>query len=202
MKLRNIGLKAWETALILAFIAAIAAGCVTQQQAELSDKLIRLHVVANSDTDEDQALKLLVRDGILELAGDLTPGCRDAGEAIEVLSSELDTLCGEAERILRENGCELTVAASLEREYCQTTEYDSFTLPAGNYTSLRLKIGEAEGKNWWCVVFPPLCTTGGETAEAFSELGLDGDEVKLITGDGTGVVIRFKLLEWVGELFG
>lgn len=193
------GLKVWELALIAALIISCAAALLTTQQTELSRELVRLHVVAESDSSADQSMKLSVRDRVLETAEKLTDGSKSAAEAHARLSAGLGQLSAAAEDVLRENGSSCSVRVSLEDEYFPTTEYDSFSLPAGRYRALRVSIGRAEGHNWWCVVFPQLCTLDTADAQAFSKLGLEEGQIKLITGSD-GYVIRFKLIEWAERL--
>lgn len=195
----NRRLRRWELALLLGVGLAILGGVwLDAQQAALADKLLRLHVVANSDTGPDQALKLEVRDAVLEQAEALIPAGATLAEAQEVLAGHLEQLaCAGAEVVARE-GYDYPVTASLEEDcWFPTRDYTDFSLPAGEYTALRVVIGEGEGHNWWCVVFPPLCLgsvsqTVEETGQA---TGLTDQEVALITGADEGYVIKFKAVE-------
>lgn len=188
-------LKVWELALIVAFAISAAVSVLTTQQTMLSRGLVRLHVVAESDSTADQSMKLIVRDSVLETVQGLTAGCADAASAELRIASGLESIAAAAETVLRENGSECSVRVSLEDEFFPTTEYESFSLPAGEYRALRVSIGRAEGHNWWCVVFPQLCMAGSADAEVFSELGLDENEIRLIT-ESDGYVVKFKLMEW------
>ena len=194
--------KRFEIALICAVLVSYIAGFVVDCQAqarELSDKLIRLHVVANSDSEADQAMKLAVRDAVLEVIREELKGTAEVSEAREWLAAHRTDIEAIGEQVVREWGADYTVSVSLCREDFPTTEYDNFSLPAGEYESLRIKIGKAEGHNWWCVVFPPVCdqpVIDGDTADA---MGLTGGEVELITQSGRGVAVRFKTIELINK---
>lgn len=190
--------------LLLVFIAAFGLysiqSLVLQQQ--LAKKTIRLHVIANSDRQEDQELKLLVRDAILIETAALTEDCVDAAQAGACLKESLPHLCEIAQAVISSQGKTDAVSVSLEVMSFDTRYYDTFTLPAGDYPSLCIRIGEAAGKNWWCVVFPSLCTAAG--AEAFDEAaqtgGYTGAEQNLISGGEEHYILRFKTLEWLRKL--
>ncbi|MCD8088109.1 MAG: stage II sporulation protein R [Oscillospiraceae bacterium] len=185
-------LRPWEIALFLALVVTFCAGIWAQRtQDRLSGQLIRLHVVANSDSSEDQAEKLQLRDRVLALLSPLLADCETQEEAVAVILENMDAIEALGD-----------VSVSLETEYYPTREYSTFSLPAGEYLSLRVEIGQGQGHNWWCVVFPPLCTEAlaedtGDTADAFNLLS-DEDE-SLITQD-EGYVLRFRLVELWGEL--
>ena len=197
MKKRTIALL--SVLFALAVTAAWTAADAHGLQRELAGKLIRLHVVANSDSGADQTLKLQVRDAVLEQAEMLLAGCGDAAEAEMRLEESLLELEQAAEGVVRAQGYAYPVCASLGWEGYPTRAYDTFTLPAGRYLSLRVTIGAGEGKNWWCVAFPPLCMSA--TTEDFTgraeAAGLTEEELGLITGESRGCAVRFKIIEWV-----
>ncbi|MBQ7872024.1 MAG: stage II sporulation protein R [Oscillospiraceae bacterium] len=185
---------------------ALYAGETLLQQRRLAEKTIRLHVVANSDTEADQAQKLRVRDAVLAQVSVLTADCAGADEARAVLAANLPALERAAQQVLTAEGSDYGVQVSLGTESFDTRRYDTFTLPAGDYPSLRVRIGAARGQNWWCVVFPALCAAAtGDGLEGCARAGgYEGDEVELITGGEEEYVFRFKTLEWLkalGELF-
>ncbi len=193
-------LKKWEIVLMVFAAVIILFGGVLNHDADaLSNKLVRLHVVANSDTKSDQNLKLDVRDTILELLTEKLSGIGDTEKAREIICENLDNIASAARETIIKNGYDYNVKVSLCEESFPTTEYDTFSLPAGIYTSLRIVIGSGAGHNWWCVVYPPLCT---EAATDTSAIGLTNDEVSLITKDCGGAVLRFRLLEILGLLKG
>ena len=197
MEKSNYKLRRWELALLLGVgIAAVLGIWLSGQQADLSDKVIRLHVIANSDTRQDQTLKLQVRDRILADASPYLTGT-DRGEAEKILTSRLPEIAEAGAAAVGEAGYDYPVTVSLEETYFPTKQYTDFAFPAGEYTALRVVIGDGGGKNWWCVVFPPLClgsvTEQVETAAALGEL--DGRDVSLITGETQGYVVKFKAME-------
>lgn len=177
---------------LLAALTATAAALQGEQQA-LAGKLVRLHVVANSDSEQDQALKLQVRDAVLEAS---------EGLEAEDLEAALPRLQAAAQACLREQGSGDPVTVSLGEERFPTRLYDNFALPAGVYRSLRVTIGAGEGHNWWCVAFPSICfrATAAEVQDAAVSAGFTEEEVRLITGDGGGYVLKFKALELLERL--
>jgi len=193
-------IKKWEIALFLAIVISIFAGSLSMRQTELTDNLIRLHVVANSNSEEDQSLKLSVRDAVLEKLSEILDGCRDKEQAEALILNSLDAITEAASEVIAEKGEGFTVSARLDREVYPTVKYDSFTLPAGKYTSLRVVIGEGEGENWWCVVFPPLCFTAAEESISYEEMGISDETLKIITEDSQGYVVKLKLLEWLSDI--
>lgn len=187
-------------AILLFFVLMSVCACVLQtQQARLSAKLIRLHVVAQSDSAHDQAVKLRVRDAVLARADSLLDGAEDAHAALEAGLAEI---AQAAEETLSELGEERTVTVRLGKERFPTREYETFALPAGVYESLRVTIGEGAGHNWWCVVFPSICLTASmdELELAAQTAGLTDGELRLITGTQPRFTLRFRtleLLEWL-----
>ena len=174
-------------------------------EAQIYDAVIRLHVIANSDDDGDQALKMQVRDAVLSVTTEALDGCTDRAEAEKRLTDLLPTLTATAKRALREKGCEDEVTVTLGQEDYPTRHYDSFCFPSGEYLSLRVMIGAAQGQNFWCVLFPPLCmsaaTVGKEKAEEeFISVGLSKDQYAIITEtENTKYRMRFKFLEALQE---
>lgn len=139
---------------------------------KMTDKFLRLHILANSDSREDQELKLKVRDGVLECAAKIISGSDTKEEAEERLSRNLDKIEDAARCVLIGQGSEQKVAVSLGREIFNARDYDDFTLPAGEYDSLMIRLGEANGKNWWCICYPGLCIGASsdiEEAEILTE---------------------------------
>lgn len=197
--------KQWLCLLLAAFAVsgAVAGMLVLREQQAIAQKLVRLHVRANSDTEEDQTIKLQVRDAVLEQVQTVTGNCNSAQEAICLLAEHLPELAQTASRTLQDLGQPNTVRVSLCKESFPTRNYDTFSLPAGDYAALRVDIGAAEGHNWWCVVFPTLCmsaTTDG-MEEAAQAAGFSEDELELMTADTPKVQIKFRLLEFFANLF-
>ena len=168
---------------------------------EIYENVVRLHVLANSDSEEDQALKLKVRDAILEKTSVWLSECPSHEDACALLESRKNELRQIAEEVIRENGYDYPVSILLGEETYPEKSYDSICFPSGEYTSLRVCIGDAEGQNWWCCLFPPLClgssTVSPEDAEdAFISVGLTPDQYKIITRTEKPVYrVRFKILE-------
>ncbi len=196
-------LRLWEAALLLAFGLTLTAGVwASASEGALAGQVLRLHVVANSDSEEDQALKLLARDAVLELASRLLDGVSDRARAEEILSAHLDELAQAGAEALAAQGCSDPVTAEIADQWFPTREYATFSLPAGQYRALRITIGAGAGRNWWCVVFPPLClgSVTEESVETAAGGVLSEDQVALITGQDGGYVLKFRLIEWWQEL--
>ena len=183
-------LRRWESALLIGLACAMLwASALGAEQDALADKVVRLHVVANSDSGADQTLKLQVRDAILaDAASELEGLSRE--EALEQLAQNLPRLGEIAAQTIGEQGYDYPVTVSLKEERFPTKRYDDFALPAGEYMALRVQIGSGGGHNWWCVVFPPLCMGSvEETAQ------LDDRDRALVTGETEGYIVKFKAIE-------
>lgn len=148
-------------ALCMAFLFAYMAWVSLSQQT-LADGLLRLHIIANSDSVQDQQVKLLVRDRVLELTEPLLAEADAQDEVRRILSSHLQQITDAAQQVLTDQGMPYQLSAQMATEYYPTREYDTFSLPAGQYTGLKIRLGAASGHNWWCVVFPPLCTDAAQ----------------------------------------
>ena len=173
-------------------------------EAGIYDNVIRLHVLAESDSERDQALKLSVRDAVLAESEALLEGVTDRADAESVLRVSLPQIKEAAEAALGRAGAPNEVEVSLTREAYPRRTYEAVALPAGEYLSLQVKIGAAEGKNWWCVLFPPLClsaATADREATCLSA-GLTDEQYRLITeSEGGRYKLRFKILEVAQALF-
>lgn len=186
-------------ALLAIVLLSLALG--GQDQRDLASQVVRLHVLANSDDPEDQELKLQVRDAVLQAAEPLLSEVHSQAEAEAALSDSLDEIAQVGQAVVDEAGYDYPVQVELTTSYFPTREYDDFALPAGYYRALRVEIGAAQGHNWWCVVYPPLCSVGVTEIESAS-LGLEPDEIALITQEDTEYVLRFQCAEWWGKLTG
>lgn len=194
--------KAVLAVLIAAFVTAVIYAVPINGETEIYNKVVRLHVIANSDSEEDQALKLAVRDAILEKVSSATENCSSREEAEDVISSMLPEIVKQAKKTLRENGSEYRVSALIGKENYPTREYGDIRLPAGNYSSLRVMIGKAEGKNWWCVLFPPLCTGTAKPDDTLVAAGFTPGEVRILTdSESPEYTLKFRILEIFGSLF-
>ena len=170
-------------------------------EAQIYEKILRLHVIAPSDSEEDQALKLKVRDEILEYSrviGDI----KDVEEARGIYGSQLESIKKIAESTVKDEGYDYDVDVCLGYEYYPTRSYESVKLPAGEYLSLRVMIGEAQGQNWWCVLYPPLCISAASADEELVQAGFTPEQMQIITeGERTKYKIKFKILESAAELW-
>ena len=188
-------LRKWEIALLLALCFTLLTGTwAGAASSRVSGGLVLLHVIAASDDATEQAIKLDVRDAVLSYLEPKLASAADIAGAEALIEANLEGIAAAAESAAQ--GREVNV--TLGEEYYPTREYDTFSLPAGRYQSLRVTLGEGAGHNWWCVVFPPLCLTAAESEAAFEEL--DGETRAIISSDGGGVQFKFRLLELWGEL--
>ncbi len=177
-------------------------------ESEIYDTVVRLHVLANSDTPEDQALKLKVRDEVVKVVTPTVEECKTQAEAIEAIEGIMTEIEDTAARVVKENGYEYSVAVVLGEEYYPTKTYESCAFPEGNYVSLRVLLGEGEGQNWWCCLFPPLCLSAAtedtkkSNEDAFISVGLNADQYKLVTEtENPKYKVRFKILETISSWF-
>ena len=190
-----------EYALILLVATMMLALFPTDAEAEIYKDTIRLHILANSDSNEDQKLKLEIRDRLLTEYGEMLNASGSIAEAEHTANELLPIIKSEAESWISELGYSYGVRVTLTQEWYETREYEDFSLPAGYYTSLRVIIGEGEGKNWWCVMYPPLCMDIA-TEEAPADDGLidySKEELWLIKSDTYNV--KFKILEDLSRVF-
>lgn len=191
------------TVVILVFFLILGI-TPTHGEEQIYEGVLRLHVLANSDSDEDQALKLKVRDAIVEFCTARLFDCKSRDEAETRLNGMMDEIRETAKAALRENGSDFEVRITLGEEDYPRRSYDRLCFPAGRYLSLRVLIGEGKGKNWWCVLFPPLClgaATEQEQKDAFIAAGFTQNQYKVITeSDKVTYKMRFKILEWLEAL--
>ena len=192
--------------LILA-VAMVAGLFPVHGEEEIYDTVVRLHVLANSDTDADQALKLKVRDRVIELVSPAVENCSSQSEAIAAIGGIMNELESAAAEVIAAEGYDYPVSILIGEEYYPTKTYETCAFPSGEYVSLRVCIGEAEGQNWWCCLFPPLClsaaTAKEDNEDAFIQVGLTKDQYGIITETGkTKYKVRFKVLEVLEDWFG
>ena len=190
---------------IVALLLLVVGLLPVYGEEEIYNKVVRLHVLANSDSKEDQAVKLKVRDAILNVTVPLLQDCQTKEEAVALLEANHSVLTETAQIILREQGFDDTVSIEMGLENYPTRTYDSLCFPAGEYISMRVSLGEGEGQNWWCCLFPPLClgvaTVSEKTAEdACISVGFTPTQYKIITESDKPVYrARFKILEYFGK---
>lgn len=187
-------MKIWEISLLLALCFSLCIGTWAQaKQSSLSSSLVRLHVIAVSDDEYEQSLKLRVRDGVLSYISPKLRDVKSAQQAQEIIKNELDGIKAAAESSAEGRSVEVT----LSQEYYPTRNYEKFSLPAGKYQSLRVILGEGEGHNWWCVVFPPLCISAAEQEQAVESMS---EDMRGIVTEEDGYEYKFRILELWGEL--
>lgn len=196
-------MKIISTVLISVIVFLALNGLIpTKEECEIYNSTVRLHVIANSDSEADQAVKLKVRDKILDRVSEIE--AKSKNDALEKITEIKDELCQASRDVLMSEGICDDVSIEIGKEEYPTRYYEDFALPAGEYTSVRVIIGEGNGQNWWCVLYPPLCTASaidyGE--DGYIHVGLTKDQYNLITGAGGEYKIKFKLLEIAKEAFG
>lgn len=192
--MKEYKLKTWELAALCALCVSLCVGTWAQgRQRDISSSLVRLHVIAASDETAEQELKLRVRDNVLEYLTPVLDKAESPEEAQRIINGELTSIKAAVEACAGGR----SVSVTLGQEYYPTREYEGFTLPAGQYQSLRVILGEGKGHNWWCVVFPPLCVSAAEQNKALD--AMSEPERGLIT-EADGYELRFRIVELWGEL--
>lgn len=188
----------------LLFVGLLLAVIPVGGEEALYEEVIRLHVLAESDSPEDQSLKLAVRDAVLaEYGAELGEAVSvdEAGARICLMKDEIEKT---AQAVVEKAGKAYTVSVEYGKEHYPEREYENYRFPAGEYLSLRIRLGSGRGKNWWCVLFPPLCldmATGSPEDDALA-VGLTPEEYRLIRGDSAGGYrVKFKILEILDEAF-
>lgn len=192
-----------------ALVLVTAVSYISWQVNDIEDSVLRLHIVANSDSDEDQALKLKVRDEVVDRCGFLFENCVSAEQSIKTAADNIGFIKYVAEKVITENGYNYNADCQVTQCSFPTKQYERpgdgvVSLPRGEYNALNIKIGAASGKNWWCVMYPPLCFVDGvasvpdETDELLKSQ-LTVSEYELITeSDRPDIKIKFKIAEILG----
>lgn len=192
--------KLWKRVFLCGLIPCLVWGAsLLSDRKALNENLIRFHVVAHSDSEQDQMVKLRVRNAVLEsIQADLQQ-VADITEARDYLLENLPKIQSVTDKTLRSLGVDTTAVVSLTKEAFDTREYDTFRLPAGVYEALRITIGEGEGRNWWCVTFPTLCLPA--TSDGFREMSVGAGFSQSLTDSLSGdMEIHFFLLDALGRL--
>lgn len=186
-------------ACLVLLVSTVWMADVWQDKKVLQENLIRLHVVANSDTKEDQEIKLLVKDAVVAYLQPLVDGFTDKKQAMEFVAGNLSSIQQVANAVLQEHGNKDRAAVYLDSETFDTRHYETFSLPAGIYDSLRIQIGEGKGRNWWCVVFPSLCLPA--TSDGFQDTAVSaGFSDELGNSLAGGKNFRFFILDCFGKI--
>ena len=176
---------------LLLLISAYVAPFI-QTSERISGDVFRLHILANSDEESDQQLKLKVRDAVLEKGQEVFLNCSSLDEIISTCGDNIELFSNAAKECIAENGYDYGVNVYVDKEWFNTREYEDITLPSGIYNALKIEIGEAQGHNWWCVMFPAICLSAVSDSE-INEI-LDEEEVDLINSNQK-YEIRFKIVE-------
>lgn len=188
--------------LAYAYITSKPNNDISTIQQGISHKIIRFHVIANSDSDADQALKLKVKEAVVNYTAELLCNSKSISETEDLLSSHTNDIISIANNVISENDYDYPITAEITDTYFPTKSYGSYTFPPGTYRAFQIKIGEAKGKNWWCVLYPPLCfidishgTVNPESEELLKET-LTTDEFQAVSDEYT-VKYRFKYLTFL-----
>lgn len=184
------------TAIAISLYMAFSCTYFTASAGTVKDNVVRLHILANSNSELDQEVKLKVRDALLETNASILSDTVTKENAKEHFEASKDILLKTAKDTLKDNGFDYNVKITLQEEYFETRVYGNLIFPAGQYTALKVVLGEGEGKNWWCVMFPPLCVPaadGIETKENTADYLTESGE-KIVNG-GNKYIVKFKLLE-------
>ncbi len=193
--------------LIILLGTLLVSGTAGYHQGALSDNILRLHILGNTNSDADQKLKLMVRDRILMEYRDVFAHATNQKDAILRTEKALPKMQKTAENVLRQQGCSQPVSVQMKETSFPTKQYGSVTLPAGKYTAVNICIGKAAGNNWWCVLYPPLCLTEGtvhaeEETLAILKRELSPSDYALLTqSDNISFRMKFKILELLGKIF-
>lgn len=189
--------------LLVIFVFVSALSYVSAVSSNISNSVFRLHVIANSDSTEDQNLKYIVRDELIKYMNEISQNCTTKQEIINLAQKNISNFESIAKKTIQQNGYDYNVSVEIGNFDFPTKSYGDITLPAGNYDSLRVKIGKAEGQNWWCVMFPPLCfvdvTSGIVPEESKQEMkeAMPEEEYSLISEtDNSEISFKFKLIEF------
>ena len=200
---KGIG-KMKKTALysvVILLITLIVAALPTDAEADIYSDTLRLHILASSDSREDQELKLEIRDRLLKKYGDVLASGESIEGAIEITDSKTEEIERDCEEWIAELGYSYGVTVALKKEWYETRDYEDFTLPAGYYSSLRVVIGEGDGKNWWCVMYPPLCLDIATESAPADDGVIDYSDEELLLIKNKGYRVKFKILELLSEAF-
>lgn len=176
-------------------------------QKDIASELLRFHVIANSDSTDDQTVKMKVKEAVIAYLNPYLKDVKEKSEAMNIIKEQLENITEIANNILIDNGFSYTASSELSTSTFPVKVYGDITLPPGEYDALRIELGKAEGKNWWCIMFPQLCfvdvtynVVPEESKDQLKNL-LTDDEYEAIVSDGVDVEVKFKLLEWLKDIF-
>lgn len=193
-------MKIFVKSACIAFVLVVIYSLIPfQAQCDnISNDVFRLHILANSDSDYDQSVKLKVRDKVLEYSKNLFESASSKEEAESLISQNLDDITRVAQNELQNLGCDKTVKAEIKKMYFTTRYYDSYTLPSGMYDALRITIGSGKGHNWWCVMYPSICVSAASEQDEKAKQALDDGEYDIIKNEKYSY--KFKVVELFEKL--
>ncbi len=189
-------MKGIESLLLIGLIFTVLSSSVNKTIAtgnEIRSETLRLHIIANSDSEEDQTLKLKVRDAVLDSTGELFAEVSGKTEAIAAAEYSANDIKSIAENVIVSEGFDYSVQVEVTEMWFETRSYEGFSLPAGDYDTVRIVIAKGEGKNWRCVMYPALCVPGAEKA-------MEKYEDNMVFISGNGYEIRFRIIEWFEDI--
>ena len=191
----KLAMRALSCGVIICGLLSMTGFCAACD--DIDDRILRFHILANSDSKEDQSLKLKVRDEIVRYTDEMFAQCKNKEDAVNSAKNHITQIEKKASEVIRSNGYDYTVKACVTKMHFDTRTYSDFTLPAGEYDAVRITIGSGEGHNWWCVLYPAVCVPSAE-----KNIGsvLNKNETDIVT-ESDKYIIRFKIVEWIDALF-
>lgn len=193
--------KLLEISMVVSIVISITVSCLINLKStydSLQENVLRMHILANSDNDEDQALKLKVRDALLNNTELIFGDCANIDEAENNVSQKLDLIQSIANEVVTQNGYSYPINVELVNMEFDDRTYDNFTMPSGLYDAIRITIGKAEGHNWWCVMYPPMCINAVSIGESTSYF--NNDTMNLLENHNK-YKLKLKCLEWLEKKF-
>lgn len=191
----KLAMRALSCGVIICGLLSMTGFCAACD--DIDDRILRFHILANSDSKEDQSLKFKVRDEIVRYTDEMFAQCKNKEDAVNSAKNHITQIEKKASEVIRSNGYDYTVKACVTKMHFDTRTYSDFTLPAGEYDAVRITIGSGEGHNWWCVLYPAVCVPSAE-----KNIGsvLNKNETDIVT-ESDKYIIRFKIVEWIDALF-
>lgn len=188
-------IRSLSCGLVICGLLSITGFCAACD--DIDDRILRFHILANSDSQEDQSLKLLVRDEIIAYTDSMFSSCKTKEEAVSAASEHIKDIEKKAQNVVYSEGYNYDVTAYVTKMHFDTRVYDDFTLPSGEYDAVRIVIGSGKGHNWWCVLYPAVCVPSAQ-----KNIGsvLNKNETDIVTG-GDRFIVRFKIAEVISSLF-
>lgn len=190
--------------ILLIFITLGTANSISaslKEEMEIYDKTLRLHILANSDSEQDQALKLKVKDEVVALLEKPLSDCTSKEEAEALIQTMRDEILTSADNVIKKNGFDYSETLEIVTEHYPVKKYEGITMPAGTYSSVKIQLGKSDGQNWWCVLFPQVCTGTATPGETLAEVGFTANQIRLLTEqEETEYVVKFKIIEVLSSM--